>query len=300
MAYAEVETIVHGNPAGKARRKNMAKKLSPKQIRFFGTKRQRAALKAKRKHHAKAKSHRPRTKPNPAKHTAPRKKSHAKRTTTAPRKKKKKSQRYNPGEILSFALNSAKKGKHMAASHTKKKKKASAKRKNAGYKARPKHMAKRRTKHRNPGLGPMKDWLSGGIGVLAGVVGSRGLPQMVLGPSNTGIMGYGANAVATAILTWVAHMVQPHNRALSGGVLAGGVASIISRIISDYSLLGSYSSQLGLGDYMVSNWVSPQRLSDGLHSAHIENGYNPPMLVGQGSAAGAASGTGMGAYDSLY
>lgn len=289
MAYAEVETLVHGNPAGK---KRMAHKLSPKQLKYFGTKRQKAAAKA-RKHQAKAK-HRPRTKPNTAKkHSAPKRKQ-------SPRAKAAR-KRGNPGEILSFALNPAKKkgGKHVAASKKSKKRKASAKR-NAGHRPKTKHMTKRRAAHRNPGmLGGPKDWLAGGTGVLAGVVGTRGIPQFFLGPNNTGMMGYAANAAAAALLTFLAHMFVK-NRVFSASVLAGGVAAIISRVISDYSLLGSYSAQLGLGDYMVSNWTQPQRLVDGLHSAMIENGYNPPMMVGQGSAAGAAAGTGMASYEALY
>jgi hypothetical protein len=299
MAYAEVETIVHGNPARKGHK--MARKMSLKQLRYFGTKRQKAAAKHRRKIKAKSK-HRPRTKPNSAKRTAPRK-HHAKANRAVRHKKKKKQHRSNPGEIISFALNPArKKGKHMAASQKKKRRsKASAKR-NAGHKV--KHHMKRRH-HNNPGmLGAPKDWLAGGSGVLLGVVGTRTLPQLVLGASNTGPMGYAANAVTTGLLTWLAHMFVK-NRVFSASVLAGGVASIISRIISDYSLLGSFSSQLGLGDYMVSNWTQPQRLTDGLHSAMISNnGYQLPgstaMVVGQGSAAGAAAGSGMGSYDSLY
>lgn len=131
----------------------------------------------------------------------------------------------------------------------------------------------------NPGgaFGSPKDWLSGGAGVLTGVVATRGLPQLVLGSSNTGVMGYAANAVATAISTFAAHMLMKGNRVFTSAVLAGGVAALISRVIGDYSLLGSYSANVGLGDYLFNfNWPVPQYLQPGNTRA-----------LGPGSAGGA-------------
>jgi hypothetical protein len=108
------------------------------------------------------------------------------------------------------------------------------------------------------------DWLSGGAGVLTGVVATRGLPQLIMAGSNTGPMGYFYNAIAAGLTTFVAHFAFPRNTVFSGSVLAGGVAAIISRIIGDYSLLGSYSSQLGLGDYLMNfNFPIPQYLQPG-------------------------------------
>ena len=144
----------------------------------------------------------------------------------------------------------------------------------------PKHRRAGSAKRRNParhhrrrgnpgmGLGQAKDWVYGGVGVIAGVVGTRALPQLLLGASNTGIMGYLANAAATGLLTFAAHMASK-NKVLTASVLAGGAASIISRVIQDYSLLGSYSSQVGLGDYLMSDWLTPQYLTDGLHNANL-------------------------------
>lgn len=72
MAWSEVTVEVVGNPASSAgqkgqKRKMAKRKLSDKQIRFFGTARQKASLKARRSKLRtktnKAKSHRPRTKP---------------------------------------------------------------------------------------------------------------------------------------------------------------------------------------------------------------------------------------------
>jgi hypothetical protein len=134
------------------------------------------------------------------------------------------------------------------------------------------------------------DWLYGGVGVIAGVVGTRALPQVVLGSSNTGIIGYLANAASTALLTVAAHFAAPRNNVLKASVLAGGVASIISRIIQDYSLLGSYSAQVGLGDYLMSDFLTPQTLTAGLTSAAL----NKPSWGTQAAVPVNVSGAGAG------
>lgn len=153
---------------------------------------------------------------------------------------------------------------------TRKRRKSSTRR--AGSAAHRSNPGRRHHRRRNPGfagsLGTPMDWLYGGVGVIAGVVGTRALPQLVLGSSNTGIMGYLANAASTALLTVAAHFASK-SRVLAASVLAGGAASILSRIIQDYSLLGSYSSQVGLGDYLMSDFLTPQRLTNGLQTANL-------------------------------
>jgi len=81
-------------------------------------------------------------------------------------------------------------------------------------------------------------------------------------------MGYLANAASTALLTAAAHFTSK-NRVLTASVLAGCVASIIPRAIQDYSLLGTYSTQFGLGDYLMSDFLTPQRLTSGLQNAQL-------------------------------
>jgi hypothetical protein len=78
---------------------------------------------------------------------------------------------------------------------------------------------------------------------------------------------------------------------LKASVLAGGVASIISRIIQDFSLLGSYSSQVGLGDYLMSDFLTPQTLTNGLHTAALNrpswaNAAAPTPVNVAGAGAG--------------
>ena len=119
-------------------------------------------------------------------------------------------------------------------------------------------------KKKNPaGLGSPMDWVTGGAGVLAGVVGARALPQIVLGVKNTGGVGYLANALVAGGLGWLTHMVFPRNRVLVASVLAGGFAALIARVIGDFTNYGKFLTLTGsVGDYMISNAPVPSRLID--------------------------------------
>ena len=258
MAFSEVETTVV-NPASKLaerKGKKVAKHLSAKQIKYFGSKRQKAALKAKRSNSAKkafkAKSLRPRTVP--------------KKSNPAARKKSfvaKAEKRRNPTpEIISFVLGNParKKGKTMAKSF-KNKKASSTCKTNAG---RPKTSYKKSFKSsaakRNPaGLGRPMDWVKGGVGVLAGVVVTRALPQAVASTYNTGAAGYAMNGGTAIAAAWAAHAMTK-DPVLTAAVAAGGFAAVIARIISDMTSFGQYLSLTGVGDYQFSNFSQPQRL----------------------------------------
>jgi hypothetical protein len=108
------------------------------------------------------------------------------------------------------------------------------------------------------------------------------------------MMGYAGNLVATFILSWLGGMVT-RNRAFPAGILAGGIGSLMRRIIADYSLLGGYSAQLGMGDYMVANWVIPQRLASDFRSLTEANvgqgqwGLQAPSTVMSSSGIAASS-----------
>lgn len=260
----------------------MAKrKLSDKQIKIFGTKAQKAGLlRRKAAKRSGARKARPASKKTPH------------RPRTAPARKQ------NPvPQMLALTLgNSApktKKGakKAMALS----KSKTAGKKKNRAGGKKKKSFSK--PFKRNPGaLGSPMDWLTGGSGVLAGVVGTRAIPQLVLAEKNVGPTGYFANGVVAAGMGWLAHMAFPRNRVLVAGVLAGGFAALIARIIGDYTTYGKYLSLTGVGDYMVSNAVAPQRL---VHpdSAMVEVpsgwGSAPPQLAFASSGAGDMSGSGV-------
>lgn len=302
MAVATVETII-ANPARK-RKRNMGlpRNASLKQRLHFGSKRQRAAaaasMKRKRKHRPAAK------KRNPAR--AKRRVSafvrhikggsgirratrslFRKRTNSARRRKRNTTKRrHNPGEIIALtALNPARKRRSMARSRRhSKRRRASAhtghRRRRVGNPARRHHSRKH-----NPGqIGSMvRSAAFAGVGFL----GSKVATQAILGANNTGGTGYLGNAVATGILSFATHMFTK-NKMDSFMVGVGGVLNILGRIIADNSLLGSYSSQLGMGDYLVANWWVPQRLDGNpfsLATQAYDMSWMPPAPVPIASAA---------------
>jgi hypothetical protein len=281
---------------------------------FFGTRRQRAAM-ARRKAARRAQG------------SAGRRHHNRGTPTRAVRK--------NVGEVLSMTLvpalagNPAGKVKGMAKAKTVRNKGRSShrsgqyvgrrhnararsndpgpRRRRHNYAARRRHNPRRR---RNPGEGGI------GIGslvysslfVIVGAVGSKLLTQAVLSTSNTGVMGYFGNAVATAGLAFITHKFM-RNPAAARAIATGGVVQIVLRILSDYTPLGQYTSQMGLGDYEVSNFVTPQRYVDALHSAQVQipDGWAPTVVapaVATTAAAGgggrSAAGGGMGYYGGLY
>lgn len=265
------------NPAGRpGRGVRMAKRMSLKQRLHFGSKAQRAAAKraikgARGKKRSTAKR-------------SQRVRSHRVRTQT---------RRRNIGEIVVAtlpAMNPAKRrNSSMAKTKTRRHKQNAGRRRNAAVsrKRAVKHMTHRRRK--NPGQ--VAGWIKGGAAVVGGAVLSKVGTQAVLGSKNTGVMGYAGNAAATALLGYAAHLAF-RDKAISQAVVAGGVAQIIVRVIGDYSLLGSYSSKLGLGDYQVSNFWNPQRVLNAYTNAS-------PAFPGAALPAPAMAPTGAAATASM-
>lgn len=260
------------------------RKMSAKQIRFFGSKRQRAALKAKRS--GAAKRHRPRAQ---KRNTA-----HRKRTSS-------RAVRRNLGEQILLTLgNPASKRRAMAKRSNKAKKHNPA---SVHNRRRPRHnkAVSHHRRRRNPMGGSWGAEVTQALYIIAGAIGSKLGAQMVLGSSNTGFMGYGANLAAGGLLAWAAKGVLK-NDAAAKGIFAGAVVQVVLRLITDYTPFGQYASLQGVGDYMASNWVTPQRYVDGLHSAQIEipTGWGPAPLVmassGVNANAVAAGSDGMGAF----
>ena len=133
--------------------------------------------------------------------------------------------------------------------------------------------------------------------IIAGAVGSKLGAQMVLGSKNTGVLGYGANLGAGALLAWGTKAVLK-NAAAARAVFAGSVVQVVLRLIADYTPFGQYTAQLGMGDYLASNWVTPQRYVDGLHSAQVQipGGWAPTVVASSGVPAGMGAYDGSGAY----
>lgn len=119
--------------------------------------------------------------------------------------------------------------------------------------------------------------LAGGAAV--GVVGSKYLSQMVLGGSNTGVMGVAAQAVATLALAWAANKFA--GKDVATGVVAGGFGAIALSLISQYmGTPGGSMSGLGdplgyalLGDFKPGSintpalWNSPMPVTTGTSQA---------------------------------
>jgi hypothetical protein len=130
-----------------------------------------------------------------------------------------------------------------------------------------------------------------GLAVVAGAVGTKLATQAVLGSSNTGVMGYAANAVATGLAAWATHMVTK-NKAIAQGVVVGGVVQIILRVINDYTPYGSFLSLTGVGDYQVASFPTPSWFPNGLKSANPANPW-PAQIA---APAVNSSGAGMQGY----
>lgn len=67
---------------------------------------------------------------------------------------------------------------------------------------------------------------------IAGGVATRAIPQLLLKDSNTGIFGYGANALTAVALSWAAERFVSPNA--GKGVLIGGAVMLGGRLISDF------------------------------------------------------------------
>lgn len=168
---------------------------------------------------------------------------------------------------------------------------------NAGHRRtkRRANPARRTHRRRNPGsFGGVTDLVAlGGGAVIGGSIPSIAT-QAVLGSKNTGVLGYLSNLAATFLIAWGVGKVAKGKtgHTLSMGIIAGGIGSVIKRAITDYSILGSFGAQLGMGDYMVSNFVTPQRVADGLNSPMVEYpmGWGQPAQIA--APAGAAGGMG--------
>lgn len=299
MAVSTVETII-ANPAGKKRRRNVARKMSLKQKLHFGTARQRKSAEeslkrsraakraAKHRKNAGARSFRKQKKAikkmwreHGIRGTVHKGKKLPKILAREMKNRAKRKRKHNPGEIIALTAMNPAKGRSMA--RTKKHHhRASSHR--AGHRrthhrmnrmnAPRRHQRRRHNPGQQSGVGAM---VRSAAWAGVGFVGSKAITQAVMGASNTGALGYLGNAVTTGILSFGAQMFTK-NRWDAFMVGVGGVLNIIGRIIADNSLLGSYSAQLGMGDYLVANWWVPQRL-DGQPFSLSNQGYDMSWLT---------------------
>lgn len=119
--------------------------------------------------------------------------------------------------------------------------------------ARHRHSRKRRNPSSMSGVLPLVG------GVVVGGLATRMIPQAILGASNTGIMGYGANAAVAIIGGWG---VGKWNKTAGMGVLGGGLAALAIRVYQDYT-----SGAASAGS------------SDGTMGLYIASPFNPPTYT---------------------
>lgn len=132
--------------------------------------------------------------------------------------------------------------------------------------------------------------------VIVGAVGSRLGTQALLGARNAGFMGYLGNAGAGVGLSMLARWIMKSQEA-SNAILLGTAVGIVLRVLADFTPLGEYARAAGLGDYQVSNFVTPQRYRDALNSAEVEvpGGWAPQVVpANAGANAGLSAGYGNG------
>lgn len=218
--------------------------------------------------------------------------------------------RSNPGDILGFTLaagNPGRKANMKTKKHKAVKKTSSHRARGSRSKYKPntgrRHAArsapktsmrryKKNSGRMGGGIGPM---VTNAVFVIVGALGSKLGAQAVLGTNNVGLLGYAGNAAAGGLLWFLADKVM-RNPAASAGVLAGTIVQIVLRILNDYTPFGGYLAQLGMGDYQMQSFVTPQVLVDPMRSAEIQPppgwGPQPMMLPAASSSPAAANGGG--------
>ena len=298
MAQTTRQRVIANAAKRRKTKRNAPRHMTAKQIRFFGSPAQKAALrrsKSAKRNRAKTKHH----------------------STTHRRAVK----RNTGGEIIGYTLANAaggtkkrrqpaKKGQHSTMAKTKKKRASKANagygrskkhRKNAAHRGGHRHRAtqRRRAHHKRnaPSFGGIGTILTNAVFVIAGALGSKLLAQMVLGTNNTGIMGYAGNAIAGVGLWFLADKVLK-NKEAAKGVISGTAVQLVLRLINDYTPFGQYVSQLGMGDYQAQAFVTPQVLVDPYNSARIKipGAWLPPPPPPPQTPTAAAAAAGIGSY----
>lgn len=178
-----------------------------------------------------------------------------------------------------------------------------AKKQNTGGRHRAAHRpAARRpvARRHNAGGNSPGGLVTNALWLIGGAVSTKLLTQSVLGAKNTGVMGYVGNALAAFGLSLLAAKLL-HNQAAAKSILAGGVVQIVLRAIGDYTPFGEFAKSFGMGDYLASNFVTPQRYADALNSAEVEipNGWAPRVVQSNAPPAQIAAGV-AGYGNSMY
>jgi hypothetical protein len=191
-----------------------------------------------------------------------------------------------PTRKSSRAANASKKGTKMATP----KKKAAARKNptttaNGSKKKNKKNRAKnpqtrKSTKHRarNPNIsqlfGSPKSIAVGAASGLLAAVATRQLPQIILGANNTSWQGYGANAVAGLVASFIAGKLLGADAGKAA--LVGSTVIILDRILTEqFSPIGQYLALSGNGDATATGTLGT--IADGyyIHPTVIDSTGKP-------------------------
>jgi hypothetical protein len=329
------------------RTKSGKKRMSAKQIKYFGTARQRAALRASshRKRRSNPKNygtkfgrHWSRYSPRAGERKASNRRYAA--TANSGKRRRRRKARKNVGAIYSIGLagllggNPGRKRKYSKKrSGTKTMARRRRRRSNAGTRRRRTTRARRVYVHRrrrratsnpssyrrrrrsrvanrhhrrrrNPGISGALSGTTGmfknALSVIGGAVGSRYATQLALGASNTGAIGYLANAIAALALGWAAgkFMKSPQVGAM---VTLGGFTGLALRMLSDLTPIGQYvnlslsgagkGGDVGIGLITDTTFYVPTVFQNGsMTNAMVPNQLTQLMAAGSvGSKAGVGS-----------
>lgn len=154
------------------------------------------------------------------------------------------------------------------------------------------HNRRRVNRRRNaPSMGGIGAEIMDTLWLIGGAVGTGMLTQAVMGSANASWAGYAGNLVAGFGLSFaIGKLLKMPNAAKA--VFKGSILQVVLRIIRDQTPFGQYTSNLGMGDYLASNWVTPQRYVDPMNSAQVQipSGWGQPAVVAAKSSKGGVSG----------
>ncbi len=161
------------------------------------------------------------------------------------------------------------------------------------------HSRRQRNAGVSSAIGSTTGMFKNALSVIGGAVGTRYATQLALGASNTGAIGYLANAIAALALGWAAgkFMKSPQVGAM---VTLGGFTGLALRMLSDLTPIGQYvnlslsgagkSGDTGIGLITDTTFYVPTVFNQGsMTSAMVPNQLT--QLIAAGSV-GSKSGVG--------
>lgn len=159
------------------------------------------------------------------------------------RRVKARRRKSNTGGTLTFMANPHRRRRRHNASHSRRRRRSNPFRRPRVHK----HHAGGRRRRRNPFMKVRRirrrsrnPFGGGAVGqtaikaawAIGGGILARSLPQTILGASNTGFMGYAANAATTAVAAMAAGKF--FGPSASEGVIIGGAVMTVGRIVEDF------------------------------------------------------------------